>query len=119
MGLVVNSFNIKVSCPRDDLESLAYILFYCVNRGSIFKSDKHSANYHKMLEKLKMEFIPENLSNMIPIEFIQFFNYIRMSNMKDYPMTDYDHFKKLFRSLMSRNGYPDKTYTYPWVKLLL
>jgi hypothetical protein len=68
------------------LESLAYILIYLVRKGSLFAKDKQKPNPIKQLEQQKMEFIGEMLVGTVPAEFLQFFNYIRMSNMLDYPM---------------------------------
>lgn len=67
---------------------------------------------------MKLDFLIERYIEVIPAEIVQFFTCIRMTNINDFPMPDYDIFKKLFRTLMAKNGSSEKTFVFPWVKIL-
>jgi hypothetical protein len=42
-----------------------------------------------------------------------------MSNITDYPMGDYEVYKKLFRNFLNRIGMTEKDVQFPWVIISL
>lgn len=76
---------IIVPTPKDDLESLAYILLVYVTNSSIFKikADNKGMKFKK-LEHIKLSIIPEITFKTAPFEFIHFLNLIKTSNANDF-----------------------------------
>ncbi|CAD8193210.1 unnamed protein product [Paramecium pentaurelia] len=99
--------------PKDDLESLAYILLVYATNSNIFKiKADNKALQLKKLENIKLSIIPEITFKSAPIEFILFLNLVKTSNTNDYPQ-DYEKFKQLFRRVIQANGCNEKDLSYP------
>lgn len=49
--------------------------------------------------------IPENFLNKIPLEFVQLFSLVKNSNITDYPMKDYECYKKPLKSFLIKLYY--------------
>lgn len=84
---------------RDDLESLAYVLFYFLwgflpwqglRKGETILKRKRTITTHKLFLGL-------------PLEFRAFFEHCRSLSFDDKP--NYDHFYNLFGDLMLREGF--------------
>ncbi|CAD8108246.1 unnamed protein product [Paramecium sonneborni] len=99
--------------PKDDLESLAYILLVYVTKSKIFKIQADNKGLKlKKLENIKLSIIPEITFKSAPIEFIHFLNLVKISNANDFPQ-EYEKFKQLFRRLIQASGYNEKDLSYP------
>ncbi|KAM3132677.1 hypothetical protein pb186bvf_015222 [Paramecium bursaria] len=115
----------QIPTPKDDLESLAYILLQYSLDGTKARSKKvyglkinEESNKQlklKQLEVLKLTVIPEKEFKEAPLEFVQFLNSVRMSNMSDYP-TDYDKYRQLFKKIIFQHGLLEKDIQLPWVQ---
>lgn len=94
---------------RDDLESLGYVLVYCM-QGSLpwqgLKAANKKQKYDKISEK-KMKTPVEVLCKSQPTQFASFFNYARNLRFDEKP--DYGYLRQLFRNLYHRQGF---TYDY-------
>ncbi|CAK57727.1 unnamed protein product (macronuclear) [Paramecium tetraurelia] len=98
--------------PKDDLESLAYILLVYATNSSIFKIKADNKGLKlKKLENIKLSMVPEIAFKSAPIEFIHFLNLIKTSNANDYPQ-EYEKFKSLFRKIIQAKGYNEKDLQY-------
>ncbi|CAD8198104.1 unnamed protein product [Paramecium octaurelia] len=99
--------------PKDDLESLAYILLVYATNSTVFKvKADNKALKLKKLENIKLSIIPEITFKSAPIEFIHFLNLVKTSNAIDFPQ-DYEKFKQLFRRVIQASGYVEKDLSYP------
>lgn len=79
--------------PKDDLESLAYILLIYATNSSLFKIKSDNKNLKlKKLENIKISIIPELTFKQAPLEFIHFLNLVKTSNAQDYPQ-DYEKYR--------------------------
>ncbi|XP_050218798.1 casein kinase 1-like protein 10 [Mercurialis annua] len=101
---------------RDDLESLGYVLMYCL-RGSLpwqgLRAGTKKQKYDKISEKKMLtpvEFLCKNYSS----EFTSYFHYCRSLRFEDTP--DYSYLKRLFRDLFIREGY-QFDYVFDWTIL--
>ncbi|CAK57889.1 unnamed protein product (macronuclear) [Paramecium tetraurelia] len=109
----VNQHLNQIPTPKDDLESLAYILLIYASNSDIFKIKAENRTLKlKKLENLKLSIIPEIAFKQVPLEFIHFLHLVRTSNANDYPQ-DYEKFKQLFRKIILANGYTEKELSYP------
>lgn len=61
---------------------------------------KEGGPKQKKMEEMKLRMIPEKFCKDLPLEILQYFQYIRMTNISQFPLSDYDFLKKMFRSLM-------------------
>ena len=90
---------------RDDLEGMAYVLFYLM-RGSLpwqgFAVESKKEKYD-MIKDYKIATQPEQLSSGYPIEFSKFLAYTRALRFDERP--DYAYIKKLFRDRMAADKY--------------
>ncbi|EGR27131.1 hypothetical protein IMG5_201560 [Ichthyophthirius multifiliis] len=101
---------------KDDLESLGYIFIYIFRNGQLFTKKNITSKDEKLkyYEELKLNFIPEILSNYnIPQEFINYMNYVKSLSVLDIP--DYDYWKKIFKQLPQKMNFPLSDYKYEWV----
>lgn len=93
--------------PRDDLESLAYVLAFFLQYCNLpWRMEKDAAKVSKM----KKEITAEELFAGQPKEFANFFDAIR--NLKDGEKFEYEEFQKSFRKL-GRKAFGIK-YGYDW-----
>ncbi|CAD8084872.1 unnamed protein product [Paramecium primaurelia] len=103
----------QVPTPKDDLESLAYILLIYASNSNIFQIKAENKTLKlKKLESIKLSIIPEIAFKQAPLEFIHFLHLVKTSNANDYPQ-DYEKFKQLFRKIILSNGYTEKELSYP------
>ncbi|CAD8107703.1 unnamed protein product [Paramecium primaurelia] len=100
--------------PKDDLESLGFILMYFLKKGDLFKVKENGSKIKKM-EEQKLRMIPEKYCKDMPIEILQYFQFIRMTNVQQYPLGDYEFLKKLFRNLLQQLNINEKDFQYDWV----
>ncbi|CAD8118242.1 unnamed protein product [Paramecium sonneborni] len=99
--------------PKDDLESLAYILLMYASNSNVFQIKAENKLLKlKKLESIKISIIPEIAFKQAPLEFIHFLHLVKTSNANDYPQ-DYEKFKQLFRKIIQTNGYTEKELSYP------
>jgi len=85
---------------RDDLESLAYILFYFLWGFLPWQGLKKGEG----ILKSKQEITTHALFHGLPPELHAFFEHSRLLSFEDKP--DYDHFCNLFDSLLAKEGFP-------------
>lgn len=92
--------------PRDDLESLAYVLIYLLRKGHLpwdyllMVSDDVTRPSHtilSLLAKSKLAFCNHKADLGLPYPFQEFLCYARSLRYNDTP--DYDRFKKAFGQL--------------------
>ena len=97
------------------MESLGYILVYFFKGGKIFTSSKVNGVLRKLTlndyMNKKMELIPEKEFPDLPLEIIEFLNYIRVLPYENPP--DFTYLKNLFKLSLKKTKF-DK---YDWVYL--
>jgi len=102
--------------PRDDMESLGYVLTYFI-RGSLpwqgLKANTRKQKEELILQK-KESMSPEELCEGLPEEFQTYFKHIRSLRFDEIP--DYAHLRHLFRNLFCRRGY-EYDYVFDWTIL--
>ncbi|CAD8088486.1 unnamed protein product [Paramecium primaurelia] len=101
--------------PKDDLESLGFILMYFLKNGDMFKV-KETVSKSKQMEEQKLRMIPEKFCKDMPIEFLQYFQFVRLTNVQQYPLSDYEFLKKFFRSILQQLNINEKEFQYDWLK---
>lgn len=93
--------------PRDDLESLGYVLIY-LSLGYLPwqkkllapNVDSRSIEFKKTVLKCKENCNVGELCSTLPIEFAEFLTYVR--HLKSTETPDYDYMRRLFRSAGER-----------------
>jgi len=99
---------------RDDLEGMAYVLFYLM-RGSLpwqgFAVESKKEKYD-MIKDYKIATQPEQLGSGFPVEFSKFLAYTRALRFDERP--DYAYIKKLFRDRMVADKFR-LDYVFDWV----
>jgi len=97
---------------RDDLEAIAYVLFY-FGRGSLpwqgLKGDPKDK--HKLIQEKKESVPPEVLGKNLPSEFTTYLKYTRNLNFEDRP--NYAFPRMLLQQLFVRKGF-EKDMMYDW-----
>ena len=103
-----------VASRRDDLESLAYMLIYCL-KGKLpwqgLPSGKAEEKY-SAIAKVKMQTATEVLCADLPEEFGLFLNQVRSLRFADTP--DYAFYRRMFRRLMLTQGFA-YDFDYDWL----
>ncbi|CAD8142911.1 unnamed protein product [Paramecium octaurelia] len=100
----------------DDLESLGYMLVF-LYKGSLpwqnlqNVSDKEKT---KVVGKMKMQILIEELCKDMPNEFSKYFEYVKKLQFKQTP--DYEYLKQLMRKCASDNKI-ELDYKYEWALL--
>ena len=98
---------------RDDLEALGYVWVYFL-RGSLpwmgLQANGSTQKYRRICE-VKMQTPVEVLCKGFPLEFIQYFYYVRRLQFSDTP--DYSHLRTMMRNAFQRLGY-FYDYQYDW-----
>lgn len=107
---VNNHLGIEVS-RRDDLESLAYVLFYFLRGHLPWQGVRSHTKQARMLkiQDMKRRITPEELCQGFPSEFGVFLNMVRNLGFDEKP--NYTEYRALFRTAMIRLGL---TYNYHW-----
>ena len=99
---------------RDDLESIGYCLIYFL-RGELpwqgLKAKTAKEKYQLIMDK-KMSIPIETLCENFPKEFVNYIQYCRDLRFDDRP--NYNHLKKLFKDVMTREHY-ENDYMFDWV----
>ncbi|CAD8119495.1 unnamed protein product [Paramecium sonneborni] len=108
-------------CPRDDLESLAYILINFYIGGRLFKTKQKKTKSDKIkeVELQKMNLIIEKAFPSLPKEIIQFYYHVKLSNIDQYKVINYDEFKTYFYKMMQKNNNTINLKQYPWNQELI
>ncbi|KAM0246461.1 hypothetical protein ACHAQJ_010222 [Trichoderma viride] len=93
--------------PKDDLESLAYMLIYFI-RGSlpwqtVRNQGERSATLNKHVTKLKLSLPIDIICQDAPSEFARHLKYVRSLKHNDKP--NYAKLRDMYRRLMKRMGY--------------
>ncbi|CAK59270.1 unnamed protein product (macronuclear) [Paramecium tetraurelia] len=103
-------------CPRDDLESLAYILINFYVGGRLFKTKQKKTKSDKIkeVELQKMNLIIEKAFPSLPKEIIQFYYHVKLSNIDQYKVINYDELKAYFYKMMQKNNNTTNLKSYPW-----
>ena len=92
---------------RDDLESLAYILFYFL--WGVLPWQGLACEGQDMIES-KRSIATHNLFQALPVEFRAFLEHCRSLSFDGKP--NYDHFYTLFDNLLSREGWGDMAFDW-------
>ena len=103
-------------CRRDDIEGLAYVLFYLL-KGSLPWQGLVAANKkekYEMILQQKLAISAEELCRGFPSEFADFLNYARHLAFEEVP--DYTYLKRLFRELADRIECKND-FIYDWSNL--
>lgn len=67
-----------------------------------------------------MNMVCEKQFKDLPNEINQYFYFIKMTNVNQYPFPDYDFLKKIFKSLMQKTtNLHEKDIQYEWVQVSL
>ena len=102
-GIIANY--VKEQSPRDDMESLGYLLLYLL-RGSLpwqqFEAPTEKEKLELIREK-KETISTEALCDGLPKEFAAYFNHIRPLQFGDKPQ--YSYLRRTFQNLFSREGF--------------
>ena len=102
---------------RDDMESLAYILFYFA-KGSLpwqgIKAKNLKEKYDKIME-IKISTSINIMGKDCPEEFELFLNYVRELKFDEKP--DYSFLKELLRNVAQKEKIFYDFYNYDWVTL--
>ncbi|CAD8089653.1 unnamed protein product [Paramecium primaurelia] len=108
-------------CPRDDLESLAYILINFYIGGRLFKTKQKKTKSDKIkeVELQKMNLIIEKAFPSLPKEIIQFYYHVKFSNIDQYKIINYDELKSYFYKMMQKNNNTINIKSYPWNQELI
>lgn len=99
---------------RDDLESLGYVLLYFL-KGSLPWQGLRATTKKQKYEKIRDAKIKLSLTALCkgcPVEFIQYFTYIRSLRYEDKP--DYAGLRRRFQELFKRQGYM-WDYMFDWI----
>lgn len=79
------------------------------------KEGKSREEKLKVLEDWKVKLIPEKHFKDIPLEVLTYFQYIKMTNVTQFPFPDYEFLKKLFKQILQRLGVQEKDFYFDWV----
>jgi len=93
---------------RDDLESLAFTLFYFL--WGFLPWQGLDAEGQDLL-KCKQNITMLNMFHELPLEFCMFFEHCRSLPFDGKPL--YDHFYKLFNNLLAKEGFENNT-SFDW-----
>ena len=106
---------------RDDLESLGYIFIYLlkgklpwmnINYQKYIKPNTNmltSEMKNNVILKIKQEITSEELCSNLPIEFLEYFNYVKNIKFSDAP--DYQFLIRKFKGLFKD---PSENYEFDW-----
>lgn len=101
---------------RDDLESIAYVLFYFVLGGRLpwmgLRNARTLEQKYKMIGGIKLSITSEELCHGHVGVFASFLNYARRLTFEDEP--NYDYAAGIFKREMDRLGYKDDR-VYDWM----
>ena len=109
----INALEGGTQSPRDDLESLGYVLIYfCLGKlpwqGMISHSKEDK--YYKIRE-IKKTITPAELCENLPPQFVEYIKYTR--NLKYEETPDYNYLKNLFITILKNNNW-EFDYYYDW-----
>lgn len=98
---------------RDDLESLGYVLVYMGTSILPWQglSAETKEEKHEKVKELKLNTSLATLCKGLPEEFAKFISYCRQLQFTEDP--DYNHLKKLFKTLLMKKG-EFYNYKYDW-----
>jgi hypothetical protein len=87
--------------PRDDMESLGYVLLYFLKGSLPWQGLKcKSKEKEKLILNKKRQVEKHGLFNGVPVEFKKYFELIRLDKE-----LDYGRLRRLFRGLFYRNHF--------------
>jgi hypothetical protein len=84
---------------RDDLQSLGYLMIYCL-KGRLPWQNTFAKNKEEKLSKIltkKLQTSIKKLTADLPIQYEQYFHYVKSLEFQTAP--DYNYIKNLFREL--------------------
>ncbi|CAD8043526.1 unnamed protein product [Paramecium primaurelia] len=121
LNLYINKFSSigthlkQFPCPRDDLESLFYILLHIITSGKFLPSQPNVKRQEKLkyYYELKQRFVPERELKGFPEQFLQLYHAIRLLSPHEFP--NYDLLKQPFFQLLGQN---DLQLQFDWIHLL-
>ena len=109
----INTMKGLTQSPRDDLESLAYLLYFFL-KGSlpwIGIKEKNKENLDKKILEKKISTVDEILGKDLPIQFCEFLKYSKQLHYDEMP--DYNLFKEKMMEVISLGGGKfDKIYDW-------
>ncbi|CAD8050118.1 unnamed protein product [Paramecium primaurelia] len=121
LNLYINKFSSigthlqQFPCPRDDLESLFYILLHIITLGKFLPSQPNVKRSEKLkyYYEIKQRFVPERELKGFPEQFLQLYHAIRLLSPHEFP--NYDILKQPFFQLLGQN---DLQLQFDWIHLL-
>ena len=109
--VVLISINKGIACPKDDLESLWYLIIYFI-KGSLPWINSHFTNdTTKEIITTKQYWTNSELWYGLPIEVLFFLRYVRLLEENENP--NYKRWRKLFTSKMNTSGF-EYDWIYDW-----
>lgn len=106
--------------PRDDMESLGYLLLY-LHRGSLPWEQIKARTEAEMLElirEMKETISTEDLCHGLPKEFVAYFDHVRSLQFGEKPR--YSYLRRLFSNLFRREGFEwDQVFDCTILKYLM
>lgn len=106
--------------PRDDMESLGYLLLY-LHRGSLpWEQIKATTEEGKLelIQEMKETISTEDLCDGLPKEFVAYFDHVRSLQFGEKPR--YAYLRRLFSNLFRREGFEwDQVFDWTILKYLM
>ncbi|KAI9685249.1 MAG: hypothetical protein M1822_004622 [Bathelium mastoideum] len=102
--------------PRDDMESLGYVLIYLL-QGRLPWQDLHvgsSKQKEKTILQKKQSALEHDLYADVPEEFKRYFDHVRSLAFEERPA--YSYLRRLFQSLFRRQGF-EYDHVFDWTVL--
>ncbi|CAD8149135.1 unnamed protein product [Paramecium octaurelia] len=98
-------------CPRDDLESLGYLLLYLLSQGKLpLKCESQDQNIRdKYYMEFKRQFLPEKELKQYPEVFLQYFQNVFKLGIKEIP-----NYEILKQPLIQYLGRQEQDYNFDW-----
>jgi casein kinase I family protein HRR25 len=103
----LNTHRGMAQSPRDDLESLAYVMYYFC-RGRL---PWQGGEDIELVMKQKRNTTPEELFHEFPVEFRNYLEYVRSLHVDEKP--DYNFLRSQFWSLFARESFQDD-HVFDW-----
>ena len=111
----VNALRGTEQSRRDDLESLAYILIYFVNKGNLpwqGLNAQDKIERYKKIYYIKRDIKLEDLCKGMEQEFYEFVKYVKHLQFEEDP--DYNYLKGLFMKVLNRKNFC-VDYNFSWL----
>ncbi|KAF1962347.1 kinase-like protein [Byssothecium circinans] len=107
----INALLGKEQSPRDDMESLGYVILYLLQGSLPWQGLKDDSQKEKIILERKQQAEEYGLFDHVPLEFKSYFKHVRSGRK-----LDYSYLLRLFRSLFHREGF-EYDYVFDWTVL--